>query len=252
MTTLERIEELRQIRELMRSSEFRGAHSRSDTVARLAALLAFDPEFQNAAEYYGELICRPRMSSTFYDTQLAGLDRLTGQVIAQLQIQHKTDARTEQIASSAQPSINPKRVFVVHGHDNEAKLACARFLERVGLEPIILHEQASRGMTIIEKLEAHSDVCFAIVLLTPDDVGAAAAEQSQLNPRARQNVILELGYMMAKLGRPNVCTLVRPGIERPSDYDGVVYVDMDLNEGWHLQVAKELRAAGLPIDFHKL
>ncbi len=145
-----------------------------------------------------------------------------------------------------------RKVFVVHGRDNASKQSCARFLEKIGLEAVILHEQTSKGMTIIEKLEHHSDVAFAIVLLTSDDVGALAGEEDRLNPRARQNVIFELGYMTAKLGRSRVCALVQDGVERPSDYDGIVYISMDWNEGWKFQVAKELRASGLEVDLNKV
>lgn len=95
-------------------------------------------------------------------------------------------------------------VFIVHGHDAEARETVARFLGNIGFEPIILHEQASRGRTVIEKGEAHSDVGFAVVLLTPDDMGRSVTE-TDLEPRARQNVLLELGYFIAKLGRDRVC-----------------------------------------------
>lgn len=94
------------------------------------------------------------------------------------------------------------RAFVVHGHDEAAREAVARFLEKLGVEAVILHEQASGGRTIIEKLEHYGDVDFAVVLLTGDDVGAAKAASDQLQPRARQNVVLELGYFVGKLGGP--------------------------------------------------
>ncbi len=90
-------------------------------------------------------------------------------------------------------------VFVVHGHDNEAKETVARLIDRIGLNAIILHEQANLNSTIIEKLERHSSVCFAVVVLTPDDVGFPASNSSQAKPRARQNVIFELGYFIGKL-----------------------------------------------------
>jgi Predicted nucleotide-binding protein containing TIR-like domain len=87
----------------------------------------------------------------------------------------------------------PRKAFVVHGHDEAARESVARFLERIGFEPIILHEQANQGRTVIEKIEAHGDVGFAIVLLTPDDEGRLKGGTSQ--PRPRQNVLLELGYL---------------------------------------------------------
>lgn len=122
-------------------------------------------------------------------------------------------------------------VFLVHGHDNAVKESVARFLEKLDLRPIILHEQPNKGRTIIEKFEAHSDVGFAVVLLTPDDVGAVKAEADRVNPRARQNVILELGYFTGKLGRARVCALYTGEVEIPSDIHGVIYIRFD--EGEH-------------------
>ena len=92
-----------------------------------------------------------------------------------------------------------EKVFLVHGHDNELKETVARFLEKIGLIPIILHEQASKGQTIIEKFEEHSNVSYAIVLMTPDDVGNLKSNKGKLNQRARQNVIFELGYFLDNL-----------------------------------------------------
>jgi len=147
--------------------------------------------------------------------------------------------------------LSSNRVFVVHGHDEGTREAVARFLERLDLEPIILHEQANEGMTVIEKLERHADVRFAVVLLTPDDEGRSLADAAGARPRARQNVILELGYFTGRLGRRAVCALHRGALELPSDYLGVVYVAIDEGGGWQLKLAKELRAAGFPIDMNK-
>jgi predicted nucleotide-binding protein len=145
-----------------------------------------------------------------------------------------------------------RAVFVVHGHDNEGKLEVIRLLERLNLKPIVLHEQPSRGKTIVEKIEYYSDVAFAVVILSPDDVGALATNSGKLNPRARQNVILELGYMVARLGRDRVCALVKGGVEIPSDFDGVVYVAMDPNVAWQLELGRELKAAGISVDLNRI
>ena len=115
-----------------------------------------------------------------------------------------------------------RKIFVVHGHDNEMREAIARFLERLDFEAIILHEQASSGDTVIEKVEHNTDVSYAVVLLSPDDVGAARDAKDELQPRARQNVVLELGYFIGKLGRSHVCPIKRGAVEIPSDLDGVV------------------------------
>ena len=143
------------------------------------------------------------------------------------------------------------KVFVVHGHDDGARESVARFLEKMDLKPIILHEQANQGRTVIEKVEANGDVGFAVVLLTPDDEGRAKGEPS-LEPRARQNVLLELGYFIGRLGRNRVCALKRGNVEIPSDFAGMVWVEMDNGNGWKLPLANELKSAGHHIDLNKV
>lgn len=150
---------------------------------------------------------------------------------------------------------NSRKVFVVHGHDQAAKEAVARFLERLELEAVILHEQANRGRTIIEKFEAHSEeVAFAVVLLTPDDLGAATEPdgngQSDMKKRARQNVVFELGYFIGKLTRRRVCALYVDGVELPSDMKGVLYIPYDHTGAWRMALAKEIKAAGIEVDLN--
>ena len=142
------------------------------------------------------------------------------------------------------------KVFVVHGHDRALKSETARLLENLDLQPIILGEQPGMGMTLIEKLESYSDVGFAVVHLTADDVGRAKNEKD-LKPRARQNVILELGFLMAKLARPHVVALYQDDVELPSDYKGVEYIKADDGGAWKLKLAKELQAAGYTVDVNK-
>ena len=141
-----------------------------------------------------------------------------------------------------------RRVFVVHGHDETAKQQIARTLEKLGLEAVILHEQPNKGATIIEKLVANSNVGFAVVLLTPDDVGARATDSKKLESRARENVIAELGYFIAKLGRDRVCPVVKAPCKPPSDFSGVVYVPMDEAGAWKFVLTKELRSAGYTVS----
>ena len=146
-----------------------------------------------------------------------------------------------------------RTVFIVHGHDEEAKYAVARFVERFGLKAIILDEQSGGLQAIIDKFEEQAeDIAFAIILLTPDDVGAAKAEQNELQPRARQNVILELGYFIGKLDRNQICLLYKGGVELPSDIRGQSYIFMDDYDGWQLKLAREMKSAKLPIDANKL
>ncbi|MGK9417200.1 TIR domain-containing protein [Pseudomonas cedrina] len=140
---------------------------------------------------------------------------------------------------------NKRNVFIVHGRDNETKQEVSRFIEALGLKAIILHEQASAGMTIIEKIERYSnDADFALVLYTPCDLGRGMHESNPPKKRARQNVIFEHGYLMAKLGRENVCALLKGEVEAPNDISGVVYVGLDSAGAWKAEVAKELRECG--------
>ena len=143
-----------------------------------------------------------------------------------------------------------QKIFIVHGHDEGVRQTVARFIERIGFEAIILSEQANQGRTIIEKIEAHSNVDFAVVLLTPDDVGGKTHES--LRHRARQNVLLELGYFIAKLGRGRVCTLAKGDLEIPTDFAGVVWEQLDDAGAWRAAFARELNAAGYPIDWNKV
>jgi predicted nucleotide-binding protein len=156
------------------------------------------------------------------------------------------------IAKPNLPVINKNSVFVVHGHDIEIKEQVARFLEKLGLNPIILHEKANSGLTIIEKFEKYSNVNYAIVLITPDDIGNSIGQTEKLNLRARQNVIFELGYFFGRLGRSNVCALVKGSVEKPSDYDGILYIAHENEGAWKVLVAKELKAAGLEFDSNKI
>ena len=145
---------------------------------------------------------------------------------------------------------NTKEVFVVHGRDNEAKETVARFLTKLSLTPVILHEQPNQGRTILEKFEQHVQVGFAVALLTPDDVGALQDSSNDLKPRARQNVVFELGYFLGRLGRERVCALTKGNVELPSDYDGVVYISLD-DGGWKMDLIRELKNAGFDVDANR-
>ncbi|MDO5018099.1 MAG: nucleotide-binding protein [Lagierella massiliensis] len=135
------------------------------------------------------------------------------------------------------------KVFIVHGRDNETKQEVARFVENNGFEPIILHEQPSSGMTIIEKIEKYTNVGFGIVLYTPCDKGHEKDSPEKIKSRARQNVVFEHGFLISKLGRNNVCALVKGDIEKPNDISGVVYIDFDSNGGWKIPLLKEMKSS---------
>jgi predicted nucleotide-binding protein len=160
----------------------------------------------------------------------------------------------EQPAEVAGKTERTNKVFIVHGHDEAMKQHVARTLSALGLQPIILHEQANKGNTIIEKFEAGADVGFAVVLLSPDDKAFPASESARkAKPRARQNVIFELGYFIGKLSRKHVFALKRgENLEVPSDYQGVAYTDYDSAGHWRITLVRELRAAGYTVDANAL
>ena len=173
---------------------------------------------------------------------------------------------TDEILEEAQNSLNTAvselkkeipiysnhKVFIVHGRDVLLRTQVESVLRALGLEPIILQEQANNGKTIIEKIEECTDVGFGIVLYTPCDEGRLKSEEGKLNPRARQNVVLEHGYLMAKLGRERVCCLVSDDVEFPSDIQGVGYIPANDIDQWKYKIAKELKGAGFDIDINKL
>jgi predicted nucleotide-binding protein len=145
-------------------------------------------------------------------------------------------------------------VFIVHGHDHGIKETVARFVELLGLKPVVLHEQPNRGWTTIEKFEAVTKtVAYAIVLLTEDDRGGTKDQPyKKQHPRARQNVVLELGFFMARLGRNKVAAVHQANVEIPSDYSGVLYLPFDEGGAWRLLLARELKSAGLEVDLNRV
>lgn len=162
----------------------------------------------------------------------------------------ETKLKNEAIVKTFRKEIGMKdKVFLVHGHDENLRKDTELFCRRIGLEPVILAENASCGMTIIEKIEQYSDVEFAIVLYSACDEGRTKGE-TEFKFRARQNVVFEHGYMVAKLGRNKVVSLVSSDVETPGDLDGVVYISLQ-DSAWKNRIKKELHAAGLNIDWSK-
>ncbi|MEZ6193959.1 MAG: nucleotide-binding protein [Phycisphaerales bacterium] len=179
-------------------------------------------------------------------------------VSVSLSIQKAAALRMDWLARHAVVSVSeaqdlpiPATVFIVHGRDTAMRESAARYIERFKLEVVILHEQPNQGRTIIEKFTDHADVGFAVVLLTGDDRGGLFDEPYETQrPRARQNVLFELGYFLGLLNRQRVCALYSPGVEIPSDYQGVLFIPADEAGAWKLQLAKEMKAAGLPVDMN--
>lgn len=160
------------------------------------------------------------------------------------------------IPSQVKQSANTK-VFVVYGHDETARNHLEAMLRRWGLEPLILDQLPSEGQTIIEKLEKYTaDVHFAVVLATPDDEGNRAGRDDEKAYRARQNVVLELGMLLSRLGRSRVAIILKQqaNMERPSDIQGLIYIPFkdDLQKEAGTILAKEMAAQGYHIDIAKL
>jgi hypothetical protein len=156
--------------------------------------------------------------------------------------------------TSVEPSgpASDAQIFIVHGHDEALREKVAGVLRQTGPnEVVILHEQPDGGQTVIEKLEKHGAASgFAAILMTADDVGGNS--DADLSPRARQNVVFEHGYFVGLLGRGNVAVLYDPQIEKPSDLEGLVYIDISEGTDWRLKLLRELRSVGFKHDSNKL
>lgn len=152
------------------------------------------------------------------------------------------------------PALSNK-VFVVHGHDQGLKTDVEQFIHSIGLEPIVLHRQPDKGRTLIEKFEQHSDVGYAFILLTPDEIAYTIDQEESPDSsrkkerRSRPNVIFEFGYFVGKLGRDRVCCLYKEGVVLPSDLNGLVYKKIDGSvESQGIAIIKELKAVGYKIQ----
>lgn len=179
------------------------------------------------------------------DITLSIFDRVSKETKTRKESQQKEALTDEAVVKN-------KRVFIVHGHDDLLKESVARLVEKIGLEAVILHEQANEGLTIIQKLEKQADVGYAIILYTPCDEGRKKGSENS-KPRARQNVVFEHGLFMGKLGSERVCALRKSEVEMPSDAQGILYIEVkEGSNDWMYQVAKELKKAGYDVDLNKI
>lgn len=145
-----------------------------------------------------------------------------------------------------------QKVFIVHGHDETLKIKVESAVNKLGLEPIVLRNQPNKFRTILEKFEDYADVGFAVILLTCDDIGYDKEKPGTEKGRARQNVVLELGFFLGKLGRTRLMAISDPGVELPGDISGVVYTDPRSDAQWQMELVRELKAAGYDVDSNKL
>ncbi|HBV87515.1 MAG TPA: hypothetical protein DEF42_12860 [Desulfosporosinus sp.] len=162
----------------------------------------------------------------------------------------------QQEETGEEPYLEPNsKVFIVHGHDELLKTQLEIFVKEIGLEPIVLHRQADEGLTVIEKFEKHSDVGYAFILLTPDDVSYSKSEENKADDqrnieyRARPNVIFEFGYFIGNLGRNRVCCIYKEGVSLPTDVSGIIYKKIVSKvEEEAFSIIKDLKASGYKIN----
>ncbi|MFZ3326146.1 MAG: nucleotide-binding protein, partial [Methylocella sp.] len=178
---------------------------------------------------------------------------LLGQAIKSLdeQLEERSSNPPVNQAAPETTRLPSRKVFLVHGRDNDAKNEVARFLGKIGLEEIILHERPNSGRHLLTKFQEESEgASFAVVLITPDDEGGLSGEAPR--KRARQNVVFELGFFIGKLGAARVAPLVKGDVEKPSDFDGVGYITLDPAGAWKGLLARELKAAKVPFEAEKV
>lgn len=188
----------------------------------------------------------------FYRTHWAVKNTDLHRVLSENNVQETIEVEVPDFITPNKPPVdgsnfNKDQVFIVHGHDEHAKNDVKAYVESKGLEPIILHLQASGGRTIIEKIDHYSNVGFGIVLYTECDIGAKR-DSLGYKWRARQNVVFEHGYLIAKLSRSRVAALVKGTVETPNDISGVVYVSMDAAGNWKNELDAELSSAGFSVN----
>lgn len=250
---LDAIPELKQLPRRTSSPEFTKWHRNT----RVAIVNTFSEDSRHMQDFdaiHYSPMWAPSSESAKHDIYVGGLD--SAAAVLESMIEEIKEYWEEEQQTPPSPAVrenertNTKEVFVIHGRNNEAKETVARFLTKLELTPVILHEQPNQGQTIIEKFEQNARVGFAVALLTPDDVGALEGEENNLKPRARQNVVFELGYFLGRLGRERVCALTKGNVEIPSDYDGVVYISLD-DGGWKMNLIRELKNTGFEVDANR-
>jgi predicted nucleotide-binding protein len=219
------------------------------------AMLAHKPVFPIAVTGGASATEWERLRSRQYCNRTKGdLDFLADRSLSP---QALADLVARQCLSFFQPKLNrySRRIFIVHGHDTSLKSETARFLERLGLEPVILHEQPDKGATLFSKLQTElADIGYAFVLMTPDDKGCLTNEK-KARPRARQNVVFEHGILVGMLGASRVCAIVKGSVELPSDLQGVVYKNISPSgtiDTIAIDLMRELVGAGYRIDAQSL
>jgi predicted nucleotide-binding protein len=191
------------------------------------------------------------LGNTIYFLAAKGINKVETALAKQTTNDPVFIKKGETVATVKEMSKMINDIFIVHGRNEGIEAEVSNFLRRLNLDPIILHEQANKGKTVIEKFERFSNVRAAVVLFTADDIGKYKDDE-EYECRARQNVIFEAGYFIGKLGRENTIILYETRLKIPSDLEGYIYITLDSNKRWHLDLAKELKAIGFDIDLNNL
>ncbi len=195
-------------------------------------------------ELYQELVVLPAGANRRDDDD----SRVVEQVAAP-----EADASRLMEATPNNSAIRPDGpIFLVHGHDHRVLHYAARVVQQcTGRDVLILHEQPNGGRTLLEKFEEEAaGAAYAVVLLTGDDEGGLVGAGTH-TPRARQNVVFELGFFFGKLGRKRVSVLLDKGVEEPSDLNGLVYIPL-ADASWRYDLLKDVQAAGIPVDYSRI
>lgn len=240
--------------------EFRDPRSIHETTARLRSFVVdlsasqtLDSPVLEAQAFKQFVASAPQPSETARDQQESVLKTIVERL-------GTLESRITELSNASRSAPTQTKytrdVFIVHGHDGELKNELARLLEKLEFNPIILHEQADKGQTIIQKLQYEgSRVGFAFILHTPDDEGRKANSGAELSPRSRQNVVFEHGMFVGRFSHSRVCAIVKHGVEIPSDLSGIVYKTIPAGgsiQSIAYEIIKELRAADYVIDANKL
>jgi predicted nucleotide-binding protein len=146
---------------------------------------------------------------------------------------------------------NNRKVYIINGHDQEKMKTVVHFVENLGLEPVVSHEQPGQGQNLIEDFERDSGPVFAITLLTADDYGYPKGRPEHPQPRPKQNVIFELGFLIGRLRQNLVCALYEEGLDFPAEYQGGIFIPYDAGGLWKLLVARNMKLANVDIDLNK-
>jgi predicted nucleotide-binding protein len=207
-----------------------------------------------SADDNGKLTFRSQQKGTLNYWPTTGTVQCQGKAEARAELEAALPAALgDEAAPRVEQPINGKtKIFVVHGHDTAALEQLELVLRRLGLDPFILQNNDGESKTLIEALEQqiYKEAAFGIVLMTPDDYGYPKTQtDADRKPRARQNVILELGMVLASLGRERMVLLKKGALEIPTDVNGVIYLEFNEHvKEVAVKLATRMKKAGIEID----